>query len=300
VAQQESTPKLRRRARAADGFRDIIGGTLGHLLANIGPTLRDDAEGVHQMHKALRAFRAALKLFEPHLEPAAARRFYAELLRFGQMFGTARDWDVFCLDTLPAATVDLNIDQLRDLKLAAEDKRQIAHAVLRDALRSRDFTLLVLGLAAWAEAGAAQPCSIGDDRMDTRLGTVAPSLLDRVAGKAKERGRHAMRLSVEELHALRKSLKKLGCDVEYFRGLYHGRAVKVYQRRCEDLESILGVANDAVVTQRLALKLISDDRPELAKPAGALEQWSKCRGHKALQGLKEAVKDFCATPVFWS
>ena len=299
-AQKASTPELGPRMRAADGFHQIIDGTLGHLMANIGPTLRGDIEGVHQMRIALRGSRAALKLFERDLDAAAAGQFNAALLHFAQIFGTARDWDVFCLETLPAATTDLPTARLRDLNPVAEVQRQVAHAAVGDAVRGQDFTALLLGLAAWVEAGVAQPRTIGDDRMGMRLRTVAPSLLDRVAGKANKRGRHVARLSAEELHSLRKSLKKLCCDVGYLAGLYRRRSVNAYVGRCEDLLEMLGVANDAMVTQRLAPTLVTDSRPDLAKPAGALAKWSTRRGRKALQGLKGALRDFRATPAFWS
>jgi CHAD domain-containing protein len=105
---------------------------------------------------------------------------------------------------------------------------------------------------------------------------------------------------VEELHALRKSLKKLCCDVNSLRDLYRQRTVRVYRGRCEDLERILGVANDAAVTQRLALSLATARRPDLAKSTNALAQWSARRRRDALRGLKGAWKAFRATPAFWS
>jgi triphosphatase len=292
--------KLGRFMQAAAGFREILGGTLEHLMANIGATLRGDPEALHQMRIAIRECRAVLQLFERHLDADAAERFNAGLQRLGEIFGAARDWDVFCLETLSVAKADLSFERLEDLNLVAEVARQFAHAALADALRGHDFTALVLGLAMWAEAGATQPSTLGDDRMGERLGTLAPSLLDHAAGKAKQRGRHAGRLSVGRRHALRKSLRKLCFDVQSLAGLYRPRAVKIYGSRCEALEKILGLANDAVVTKRLALSLVSASRPDLAKPAGALTRWSKRRGRKALQGLKPALKDFRAAPAFWS
>ena len=61
-------PKLRRSVQAAAAFRVVLGGALGHLMANIGPTLRGSAEGLHQMRLALRRTRAMLELFERHLD----------------------------------------------------------------------------------------------------------------------------------------------------------------------------------------------------------------------------------------
>ena len=136
AATEAQTPNLGRRVRAATGFCEIIGGTLGHLTSNIAPTLRGDAEGVHQIRKALRACRGALELFEPRLDPVIAARFDAELQGFGRLFGAARDWDVFCLQTLPAAMLELPAQGLWDLKQVAEVERQLAHAAVVDAVRA--------------------------------------------------------------------------------------------------------------------------------------------------------------------
>jgi triphosphatase len=291
--------KLVRRMQAAAGFHETLNATLGHLMANIGATLRGDPEALHQMRSAIRESRAVLQLFGQHLDAATAGRFNAALRHFGEIFGAARDWDVFCLQTLPAAMSDLPAARLEDLNLVAEVERQFSHAAMADAIHGHDFTAMVLGLASWAEAGAIQPSVLGDDRMSKRLGILAPSLLDHAAAKVKQRGRHADRLSVVKRHGLRKSLKKLSFDVEFLAGLYRPRAVKIYRSRCRALEKVLGRANDAVVTKHLALSLVSASRPDLAKPARALSRWNERRGHKALQGFKSALKDFRAAPAFW-
>jgi triphosphatase len=296
-AQEAQWPKLGRRVQAADGFHKIVGGTLGHLIANIGPTLRGDPEGVHQMRIALRGCRAALNLFAPHLNTKTTGRFDEALQRFGRIFGAARDLDVFCLHTLPAAMEELPGERLRDLNHVAEIERKAAHAIVVEAVCGQHFTALILGLAVWTGAGAAP---LGDDRMGKRLATLAPSLLDRAARRVKKRARHADRLSVEKLHRLRKALDKLCDDVKYLAGLFPHRAVETYRDRCEDVQEILGVANDAVVTKQLALNLVTDSRPDLAKPASALVLWSKHRRQKALDGLKGALKHLRAAPVFWS
>jgi CHAD domain-containing protein len=125
---------------------------------------------------------------------------------------------------------------------------------------------MVLDLTIWAEAGATQPSTFADERMGKSLGALAPALLDRAAGKVKQRGRHAHGLSAAKRHGLRKLLKKLVFDAESLAGLYRPRAVKIYCRRCEALEKILGMANDAAVTRRLALTLVTDIRPDLRRP----------------------------------
>jgi triphosphatase len=293
------TPKLGRRVRAGNAFSEIIGETLGHLTSNIAPTLRDDAEGVHQIRTALRTCRAALELFEPRLDSVVVGRFDAELQGFGRLFGAARDWDVFCLQTLPAAMMELPVERLWDLKQVANVERQLAHVAVVDAVRGQSFTAMVLGLAAWMEEVSARPIALGDERMDKRLTTLAPSLLDRVAAKARKREIHEGKLSADRRHSLRKALGKLCDDVKCLSRIFARRKLQRYRDRCEDLRAILGLANDAEVAQRLVRTLVTDRRPDLAKPADALARWSNQRGRKARRRLKPALEDFQGVPVFW-
>ena len=225
-------------------------------------------------------------------------RFDAELQGLGRLFGAARDWDVFCLQTLPAAMMGLPAERIWDLKQVAEVERQVAYAAVVEALRGHHFTAMILGV--WTQNGAsAKPCARGDDRMRNRLATLAPSLLGRVAAKAKKREHHKGKFSAEARHSLRKALDKLCDDVKFLSRLFPRREVERYRDRCEDVQAILGLANDAAVAQRLVLTLVTDRRPDLAKPAVALARWSNQRSRKTLRRLRAPLQDFRAVPVFW-
>jgi CHAD domain-containing protein len=237
-----------------------------------------------------------LKLFEPHLAARTAGRFDGQLQRFSRIFGTARDWDVFCVKTLPAAEAELASEQLRGLRVAAKIERRIAHKAVVDVIRGQELTALVLGLACWVEAGAVRPNLLGDDRMGKRLLTLAPSVLNRVELTAKRRARHVGRLSAEKRHSLRKSLKKLCCDVESLSGLFRRDAVRTYRNRCEQALKILGCMNDAVVTRHLAQHLLTISRSDLTVPAAAVILWSKRRDSSTRQGLEGALKALHAAP----
>ncbi len=292
--------KFKRRLCADAGFRQIFGATLGHLTANIGPTLRGDPEGLHQARIAIREARAVLQLFDGYLDADGARRFKETLRTYGEILGEARDWDVFCLETLPAAMPDLSRERLEDLNSAAEVERQLAHEAVAVAVRGRGFSEMVLGLVSWSDVGAIAPA--GHDAGLTRrhLSTLGPSLLDRAARTVRRRGRHISRLSEAGRHDLRKSLKKLSVDIGALAPFYGTKPVKHYRSRCEALEKILGAANDAAVTDRLTHKLVAAGRAELLKPARALERWNTVRGRKALIGLKPAMRNLRHAPSFWS
>jgi hypothetical protein len=162
---------------------------------------------------------------------------------------------------------------------------------------------MVLGLAAWTEERVARPSILGEEGMHQHLASLAPSLLDRVEAKAKRRHHHKGKLSAEARHGVRKALDKLCDDVKFLTRLFPHRELERYRDRCEDVQAILGVANDAEVAQQLALGLglglAQDRRRNLAKPAITLARWSARRSRKSLRGLKTALETFRATPVFW-
>ena len=220
--------------RACEAFRLIVGSTLAHLLVNTAPARLGDAEGTHQMRVALRRARAALMLFERHLEPHAVALFEDELKRLGQLFGAARDWDVFTLETLPKAGAEHpRADWLAMLRKVAEARREGSHRRMVETLQSADFTRLILSLAAWIEDGVREPALLGDGFMQENVRDLAPDLLNRFARKAKKRGRAIGSHEDEALHALRKSLKKLRYGAEFLGSLYKHEAVKAYVKSCE-------------------------------------------------------------------
>lgn len=75
--------------------------------------------------------------------------------------------------------------------------------------------------------------------------------------------------------------------------------MKTYCDRCEEALAILGVVNDAAMTQRLAQNLAAHGRSDLKKPAGVLAFSSQRRTRKARLDLKGALKGFRKTPAFW-
>lgn len=297
VAHKAEDIELQPTASAAEAFRQILGAELGHLLANQPAARAGDAEGVHQMRVAIRRVRAALTLFQPHLEPHAAALFQDDLRRLGRVFGEARDWDVFCLQTLPAALDAAHAAGWRDLLLEpATEAREIAHRCFMQALEAPSFTALVLGLAAWAE----QRNLLGDAELDRPIQDLCPRLLDRLSRKVERRGRRIGRRSDTERHALRKSLKKLRYGIDYLQSVFPSKAVESYLHDCKDLQQSLGDMNDAVTATALADSLVVKARPDLAPAAGALAEQLGRRREQALHDLERQWKEFQAEPHFWA
>ena len=285
---------------AAAAFSTIIRSVLSHMLANLPPARLGDAEGIHQLRIAVRRMRAALRLFKPVLRNEAAARFGAELRRAGQVFGEARDWDVFVLESMPkAATQEPEPGWLDLLREPAGLRRHAAHARLRQELDAPAFTALMLGLAGWIEDGADEPALLGDDQLRRPIAALAPDLIRRLARTVAKRGRGVDQLPREALHELRKSVKKLRYGIEFLAPLYPRKPVKAAVGACKDLQELLGDVNDAAVTPALAEQL-TEDRPELAPAMGELAAWAGNRGKRAHNRVPKAWRKLRAADGFWT
>ena len=264
--------ELGRKVRGVEGLRTIIANGLGHLLANQPSAVGRDAEGIHQTRVAICRLCSALRMLEPRLEPHVTALFQDELRRIGRVIGEARDWDIFCLQTLPKSFAELDDAGLAEVtRKAAEARRAAADERCRRELTASSFTALVLSMAAWAEAGQDMRRAVGDRRLKRRLSRQAPDLLDRLARKVAKRGRAlGPNAPASELHPVRKALKKLRYDVEFVAAFYPRTAVKRYLRQLKDLQKSLGVINDAAVAIRLAEDLANGDRTKLGAPLAVL------------------------------
>ena len=285
---------------ASEVFRRVIGAALGHLLANQPAAAAGDVEGVHQMRIGIRRLRSALALFGKHLQPYASRHFEAELKRLGQVFGNARDWDVFCTQILPDAEQDeIAKCWLQLLRTPAEASRRAAYRELEGEFTRPAITALVLGMVAWAEPDDAGSPVAGDDALNRPIRKLAPILLDHMARRVAKQGEHPRRRSAEELHDLRKALKKLRYSVDYLAVLYPTKPVKQHQKASKRLLMLLGTGTDAAMVTRLTGRLSAGACSELATAAAALVQWSDKRRDKAFRKLPKMWATFIAAPTFW-
>lgn len=274
---------------ASQALRAIVGNALSHFRANRAAAAAGDVEGVHQLRVAIRRLRSALVLFGGMLEPHAARRFGSELRRLGRLFGQARDWDVFCTETLAHAVAG-GAGAAAALGEAARPARTTAHEALRAELAGPEIERLLTGIAEWTDLSQDSAAAVGETRWAHSLESVAPALLARLERKVRRRARHLRR--PDELHALRKALKKLRYGAQFLEGVYGRRRTRAFRHASRDLQKLLGRVNDAASAARLAATLDAGDRPDLAPATGALVKWSERRVQGARHDLPRACKAF--------
>ncbi|MBB5695647.1 CHAD domain-containing protein [Roseomonas pecuniae] len=292
AAEKAIEPALRPDISGAEAFRRLSGATLASLLANQPAAAAGGVEGVHGMRIAIRRMRALLALFRPHLAPEVEERFTGMLRRLGRVLGEARDWDVFCVQTLPElARTGLDPLVARALLRAAEREREAAHARVGAEFASPALTRTVLGLAAWAEDPAALSGRADGGAMARSLCDLAGPLEKRLRREVRRRGRHIRRRPEEELHDLRKALKKLRYALEFLESLHRHKRLKTYLRHCKDLQERLGALNDAAVAVALAERLALSNEG-LGPAVTELRDGAAWRRDAALGGLPAAWRSF--------
>ena len=287
--------KIGKKVSVSAGLHQIIGALLSHVTTNTAPTLLGDPEALRQMRGALRQLRAVFRLFRPLLDPDEGGRFDAPLRQFAQTFGAARDWDVSCLQTLPAAMSDLPDNDWKDLSALADAKRTTKHAAVQDVVCGPQFTRLILDLALWAETRATAP----QDIVAKRLAKIAPALLDKFAEKANRAGRHPGRLSMVALHDFRKALDRLNVAIRFLGSTYPASAVAAYRKRGDAVRDIIGAANNAEVTKVLANGLAPEGSRDLSTSAAVFATWADPGQAHTLTDLKHVARRFRGASQFW-
>jgi triphosphatase len=281
----------------AEGFRRILDSGLGQFVANLPFCSAGDPEPLHQARIAVRRMRSTLALFDPYLEPDAAGRFEETLKRFGRILGAARDRDVFLKAVAARKKDDQENGAWLDLVVPPiEAERREAYRGVQALIRSAEPTGFVLALTGWAESGLW--LREQDGLPEKPLADIAPDMLDRLADKAHKRGRHLERRSLAELHALRKTLKKLRYCAEYCESLYKHKRVKRYQRPAKGLLEVLGALNDTVGTDEL-LDGLDTKEAALTPGIGLLSRSAAAERDKAMERLPKAWKAFEAETPFW-
>jgi CHAD domain-containing protein len=132
------------------------------------------------------------------------------------------------------------------------------------------------------------------------IAELCPALLDRLAAKVARRGRKIGHRSETELHALRKSLKKLRYGIEFLRPVLRPAPLKSYLHGCKKLQKALGDINDTVAATALAERLAEGARLDLAPAVGVLAEQLGRRRDDTLSQLAKRWHAFSAQSRFWA
>jgi triphosphatase len=293
-----SQAPLAKHMTTQQGFVAISTACMDQLMANeAGCIAAADTEYLHQMRVAIRRLRTAIRLFADHLDAERMNVIVEELRWLGTQLGTTRDFDVFLEETLPSVIAAWpqyqGLTQVRD-DIAA--RRDVALAASRAAVQSVRYQRLLLDIGAWLVA-LSQPVTAvtnGSDR--AKLSEFANDALKRHRKQLIRRAHHLMELSAEERHRVRISGKRLRYAAEFFSPLFPAKRSKLYIQELANLQTILGVLNDAATTKTI-LSLMATEKNNEA--LAIVQTWVSGVTHGHLAHLPLAHNRFLEQQKFW-
>jgi CHAD domain-containing protein len=231
----------------ADAARRVLTVRLAAVRESLGLALREsakDPEHVHQLRVGTRRAGAALDIFASCLPERLYLRSRKQLRRIRRAAGAARDWDVFLLE-LAAAARRCPARQRAGLDFLtgyAQGQREAAQVALETA--NADYPFAFERLVARVLHGVRRPAA----QASTLLDLARPVLGGRLRALEEAAARDLS--DYDRLHQVRIAGKRLRYAMEVFADCFAPPFREVYYPAVEEMQEILGRANDSHVARR--------------------------------------------------
>jgi triphosphatase len=315
LARGESAPEIRARHAGTLSFqpdatvesvaRDVLRDCFAQIAANMAVIAdTDQVEGPHQLRVGLRRIRTAFSVFGASLGKEAFAALSEQARTLGRVVGGLRDIDVLIGEVVQEHTRELDADARDALGSALEARRAEVRTEVREALARPESVKFLFDLGRMIEGrGWLAPSDYSQTaRLGAPVGEIAPALLDKRYKKVVKLGRHLRKLDAEELHELRKELKKLRYTADVFDVIYPGKKVKGYVKSLKSLQDKFGSLNDAA----MAAEFLGGDAapgrndPAAQRAVGWILGTLDLRVREDRPSLFQCWDDFAREKPFWS
>jgi len=248
AAPEKARPaRITRDNSCAEAFSAILASATRQIVVNRQALLgSEDPEGAHQLRIGLTRLRSALRSLRPIVNGASLHAFERAAREVARCVGTLRDADVLISAVqAPVASVASDKTGFGELRDALVRHQQAKRAEVRKALCGPAWARLQLYLALW-------PRTLGDgDGLARPIAKHARRVLRRAWRKPARLGHHLNRLDAEHRHELRKALKRLRYQAEFFAPLFKQQQTQDFVRQLKALQDLFGYLNDARMAPRL-------------------------------------------------
>lgn len=231
---------------AREAFATILGAAAQQIAMNQRAILETgSSEGVHQMRVGLTRLRSALRSFGPYAGASWIGELEADAQSLCRTVGHLRDADVLIEDIYaPVAEDATHVPGFPQLLEALKAHREATHKEVRPSLAKgvwpRLLFTVALGPHLLDQGGAP----------DEAIEAIAGEIMETRWKKVRNYGERLAGLDLEERHSMRKAMKKLRYNAEFFQSLY-GKRAQTFIERLKKMQQLFGVINDVRMAHRL-------------------------------------------------
>ncbi|MFZ1108720.1 MAG: CHAD domain-containing protein [Rhodomicrobium sp.] len=224
---------------AREAFATILGAAGRQIALNQRAIVQSGGvESVHQMRVGLTRLRSALRSLEPYASGAWIGELEGDAQNLARRVGSLRDADVLIEDIYaPVAGDAAHVAGLPELLEALKAQRKAAYKDVRQSLGKGEWTRVLLGMALGPHLLAP------GSRLDEPIDVVAGEILERRWKKVRKYGERLEELDLEQRHSMRKAIKKLRYNAEFFQSL-HDKKAQRFIKRVKKMQELFGAIND--------------------------------------------------------
>jgi CHAD domain-containing protein len=289
--------RIARRNTCEEAFSAILASAIRQIAVNRQAVLQtDDPEGAHQLRIGLRRLRSGLRALRPLVDGGSLRAFERSARDMGRSVGILRDADVL-LTGIQAPIEQVAPDKagFAELRDALGRNRQAKRNEVRRALRGPQWTRLELYLALWPRTLEER------DELGKPITKHARRILRKAWRKVAKLGRKLGRLDGEHRHEMRKALKEVRYQAEFFAPLFKKRDTQHFIEQLKALQDVFGYINDARMAPRLVE--VQHERRAGVNAARAASYTVGRHEAEAVHVWRSAAKlwkELTGSPRFWT
>ena len=239
--------RIARKYSCREAFSAILASAIEQIAVSRQAVLHtDDPEGAHQLRIGLRRLRSALRALRPLVDGGSLRAFERSAREMGRCVGMVRDADVLISGIeAPIARIASDKSGFAELRDALVSHQHAKREEVRSALGGSQWAKLHLYLMLWPRTLEER------DELAKPVTEHARRILHKAWRKVAKLGRRLDRLDAEQRHEMRKALKELRYQAEFFAPLFKKHATRKFIEQLKALQDVFGYVNDARMAPRL-------------------------------------------------
>ncbi|OUR78812.1 hypothetical protein A9Q83_06325 [Alphaproteobacteria bacterium 46_93_T64] len=235
--------------------------SLAHLRINFDHFVKSkDEAALMQLRIGMRRTRVALRLFREIIPIETRKKFSREFRHFGKMFGNARDMDVFLRGMLKEDHVHLEMQtEYERLRVLAQSLRTSEYERIHAEITAERFEDLLSAFTSWHQQNWSLDLDTsGEALLQGNLGSFAVGSIATAKKEFLEKGAVIENCSTEELHKIRKYVKRARYYLRFFSSLLDRSKIDEGYGLLAQMQDDLGHVNDVKDGLRLTSKLCAE------------------------------------------